>query len=57
MEKKKGWRPSTRKYDPNDPHFNPMHPPKDTPKEVLERMWGETFDDEPRDSKKTEREG
>lgn len=39
----KGWHPSTKKYDPNDPHFNPMHPPKDTPKEVLEKEWGEEF--------------
>ena len=40
----KGWRPTTKKYDPNDPHFNPMHPPIDTPKEVLERIWGESSD-------------
>ena len=40
------WRPtgSRKKYDPNDPHFNPMHPPDDTPKEVLEDFWGETYD-------------
>ena len=37
-----GWRPtgSKKKYNPDDPHFNPMHPPADTPKEVLEAFWG-----------------
>jgi len=40
----RGWRPTTKKYNPNDPHFDPMHPPEDTPKEVLEDFWGESAD-------------
>ena len=42
-----GQRPKAKKYDPADPHFNPLHPPEDYPKELLEAEWGETFDDEP----------
>jgi hypothetical protein len=37
---------SGKKYDPKDPHFNPMHPPEGYPKELLEKEWGETFDDD-----------
>ena len=37
---------SGREYDPNDPHFNPMHPPKGYPKEALEAEWGGTFDED-----------
>ena len=48
----KGWRPNTgKKYDPNDPHFNPFYPPEDTPLEVLEAFWGkegDKKDDEPK---------
>ncbi len=44
----RGWRPTTKKYDPNDPHFNPMHPPKDTPIEVLEAFWGVELTEEER---------
>jgi len=41
----RGWRlGSGKKYDPNDPHFNPMHPPEGYPKEALEKEWGESFD-------------
>jgi hypothetical protein len=36
-----GWRPTRKKHDPNDPRFDPFHPPEDTPKEVLEAFWGE----------------
>jgi len=44
----RGWKPGgSRKYDPKDPHFDPMHPPEGYPKEELEKEWGETFDDEP----------
>ena len=35
-----GWHPTTKPYDPNDTHFNPMHPPPGTPPEVLEAFWG-----------------
>ncbi len=42
-------RPKSKKYDPNDPHFNPFHPPADTPAEVLEAFWGEDKDDEAKD--------
>jgi len=42
-----GQRPKAKKYDPADPHFNPLHPPEDYPKELLEAEWGKTFDDEP----------
>jgi hypothetical protein len=46
-----GWRPgSGKEYDPNDPHFDPMHPPKGYPKESLEKEWGETFDDDEKES-------
>jgi len=34
------YRPTRKKYDPNDPHFNPMHPPEGTPPEVLKAFWG-----------------
>lgn len=37
-----GYRPgSGKKYDPNDPHFNPMHPPKGYPKDLLKGEWEE----------------
>ena len=36
---------SKKKYDPKDPHFNPMHPPADTPPEVLESFFGEESDE------------
>lgn len=39
-----GWRPSTKKFDPNDPKVDPMHPREGTPKELLEEIWGETYD-------------
>jgi len=43
----RGWRPeSGKKYNPDYPHFNPMHPPEGYLKEALEREWGENFDDE-----------
>ena len=32
---------SGKDYDPNDPHFNPMHPPKGYPQDALEREWGD----------------
>ncbi len=49
----KGYRPgSAKKYDPNDPHFDPLHPPEGYPKELLEGEWGETFDDEPEEKDK-----
>lgn len=39
----KRYRPgSGKKYNPDDPHFNPMHPPDGYPTELLEREWGET---------------
>ena len=41
-----GYRPTTKKYDPDDPHFNPFHPPQDTPPEVLKAFWGEEEDEE-----------
>lgn len=42
----RGWHPgSGKKYDPHDPRFNPMHPAEGTPKEALEKEWGETFED------------
>jgi len=37
--------PKPKKYDPNDPHFNPFHPPADTPMEVLKAFWGEDEED------------
>ncbi len=43
----KGWCPgSGKEYDPNDSHFNPFHPPRGYPRELLEKEWGEKFDDE-----------
>jgi hypothetical protein len=39
-----GWRPSTKKFDPNDPRIDPMHPREGTPKELLEEIWDETYD-------------
>ena len=45
-EENVGWRPNPgKKYDPNDPHFNPFYPPYDTPEEVLKAFWGD--DDTP----------
>ena len=41
-----GWHPPTREYDPNDPHFDPFHPPKNTPDEVLKAFWGDDEEDE-----------
>jgi len=42
-----GWRPNTKKkYDHDDPHFNPFYPPDDTPKEVLEAFWGKEEDED-----------
>ncbi len=39
-EQKAGWRPgSGKKYDPNDPHFNPRHPPEDCPQDALWQEW------------------
>ena len=36
----RGWRPgSSKEYVPDDPRFNPMHPPKGYPKELLEVEW------------------
>ena len=40
------YRPTTKKYDPDDPHFNPMHPPEGYPIELLEAEWGEDSGDE-----------
>ena len=41
MSEKIGWRPTTREYDPNDKRpIDLLHPPKNTPKEVLEELWG-----------------
>jgi hypothetical protein len=38
----RGWWPSsTKEYDLNDPHFNPMHPPKGYPQDLLEAKWEE----------------
>ncbi len=38
----RGYRPgSSKKYDPNDPHFNPMHPPDGYPMELLEAEWAD----------------
>jgi len=35
-----GYRPgSGKKYDPNDPHFNPMHPPDGYPEDDLWKEW------------------
>ena len=35
-----GWRPgSGKKYDRNDPHFNPMHPPEGYPEDALWKDW------------------
>lgn len=39
-----GYRPTRKKYDHNDPHFNPFHPPEGTPPEVLEAFWGDVED-------------
>jgi len=37
-----GYRPgSSKKYDPNDPHFNPMHPPEGYPEDLLKGEWEE----------------
>jgi len=44
-----GWRPPTREYDPNDPHFDPFHPPKNTPDEVLKAFWGDDDEDDDED--------
>lgn len=47
----RGWRPgSSKKYDPNNPHFNPMYPPEGYPKADLEKEWEESSDG-PRDKK------
>jgi|GEM_PF-5353677 len=40
FKKQKSYRPTQKEYDPEDPHFNPMHPPRNTPIEVLEAFWG-----------------
>ena len=41
MSEKIGWRPTTREYDPNDPRpIDLLHPPKNTPPEVIEALWG-----------------
>jgi len=38
----RGWKPgSAKEYDPNDLHFNPMHPPKGYPQDLLEAEWEE----------------
>jgi len=38
----RGWKPgSAKEYDPGDPHFNPMHPPKGYPQDLLEAEWAE----------------
>ena len=39
-------RPKVKEYDPNDPHFDPFHPPEGTPIEVLEAFWGEEEDND-----------
>lgn len=45
------YRPTRKKYNPENPnHFNPFHPPEGYPKELLEKEWGETFDDDGDDS-------
>ena len=45
----KGWRPTTREYDPNDPRpINLLHPPKNTPPEVIEALWGGDLGEDPR---------
>ncbi len=36
-----GVHPPTKTFDPEDPHFNPMHPPKGMPMDLLEAEWGE----------------
>lgn len=41
-----GYRPTQKKWDPNDPHFNPFHPPIGTPDEVIARFWGEDDEDD-----------
>ena len=43
-----GWRPgSGKKYDPNDPHFNPLHPPDGYPEDALWQEWfGEDWEKE-----------
>ena len=39
-EHKIGYRPgSGKKYDPTDPHFNPMHPPEGYPDDMLWKEW------------------
>lgn len=35
------YRPARKRYDPNDPHFNPLHPPEGTPTELLKAFWGD----------------
>ncbi len=40
----KSYRPTKKEYDPEDSHFDPMHPPKNTPLEVLEGFWGKDGD-------------
>ena len=41
MSKKIGWRPTTREYDPNDKRpIDLLHPPNNTPPEVIEALWG-----------------
>ena len=39
-KKKAGWRPgSGKKYDPNDPHLNPLHPPEGYPEDLQWKEW------------------
>jgi hypothetical protein len=47
-------RPSFKKhYDPNDNHYDPFHPPDDTPEEVKWRFWyGDDWEKEKEDWEK-----
>jgi len=53
-----GWRPgSGKKYDPNDPHFNPMHPPDGYPEDFLWQEWfGKDWEKEKAECEKEQRE-
>lgn len=53
-----GWRPgSGKKYDPNDPHFNPMHPPDGYPEDALWQEWfGEDWEKEKAEWEREQRE-
>lgn len=57
-EQKAGWRPgSGKKYDPNDPHFNPMHPPEGYPTDLLWKEWfGDDWEKEKAEWEQEQRE-